>query len=179
MFWFGRGNYHDATMEALSNHGDGVAFIDSESEAKRVLVENFGANLFTVARDVKIQVEFNPAHVKSYRLIGYENRALADADFNNDKKDAGDVGAGHAVTAIYELIPNESSQPISVDPLKYQAPMDKTELLHELLTLKIRYKKPGTTKSELLESSDRSPVADRVDIIIASFAVAVAQFARC
>ncbi len=120
---FGTGNLKDSTMEKLADKGNGnYAYIDSLTEGRKVLVEQMGATLFTIAKDVKIQVEFNPARVAGYRLIGYENRLLAKEDFNDDKKDAGEIGAGHTVTALYEIIP--AGQPLpdrpSVDPLKYQ-----------------------------------------------------------
>src|SRR5205823_8103472 len=119
---YGMGNVKDSTMVKLADAGNGnCAYIDSLDEAQKVLVEQAGGTLVTVAKDVKLQVEFNPRVVGAYRLIGYENRLLQDQDFNDDKKDAGDMGAGHSVTALYELIP--SGQPTttpSVDPLKYQ-----------------------------------------------------------
>src|SRR6185369_13803714 len=103
---FGEGNYNEAMMEQVADHGNGnYAYIDSALEAQKVLSEQMSSTLFTIAKDVKIQVEFNPAHVSQYRLIGYENRALREQDFNNDRVDAGDIGAGHQVTAIYEIVP--------------------------------------------------------------------------
>ena len=122
---YGMGNYKDSKMEKLADKGNGNhAYIDNEIEAKKVLVNEFGGTLFTIAKDVKLQIEFNPAKVQAYRLIGYENRMLNKEDFNNDKKDAGELGSGHTVTAIYEIIPvgvnDEFSQ--KVDPLKYQKP---------------------------------------------------------
>ena len=103
---FGTGNLKDSTLEKLADKGNGnYAYIDSPSEGRKVLVEQMGATLFTIAKDVKVQVEFNPAHVAGYRLMGYENRLLAREDFNDDKKDAGEIGAGHAVTALYEIVP--------------------------------------------------------------------------
>jgi len=127
---FGTGNLKDSTMEKLADKGNGnYAYIDSFTEGRKVLVEQMGSTLFTIAKDVKIQVEFNPARVVGYRLIGYENRLLAKEDFNNDKKDAGEIGAGHTVTALYEIIP--AGQPLpdqpSVDPLKYQTPEPTAE----------------------------------------------------
>lgn len=153
---FGMGNYKDSKMEILADKGNGnYAYIDNMTEAKKVLVNEFGGTLFTIAKDVKIQVEFNPVQVQSYRLIGYENRLLKDEDFNNDKKDAGELGAGHTVTALYEIIPvgvKSEFQPI--DDLKYQ---EKTQLSNaansdELLTVKLRYKSPRGSKSKLIES---------------------------
>jgi Ca-activated chloride channel family protein len=154
---FGTGNLNDSTMELLANKGNGsYAYIDSISEGRKVLVEQMGSTLFTIAKDVKIQVEFNPARVAGYRLIGYENRLLAKEDFNDDKKDAGEIGAGHTVTALYEIIP--AGQPIpnspSVDSLKYQHPeqdADAASTSNELLTVKLRYKAPDGDKSKLME----------------------------
>ena len=152
---FGTGNLNDSTMELLANKGNGnYAYIDSISEGRKVLVEQMGSTLFTIAKDVKIQVEFNPARVAGYRLIGYENRLLAKEDFNDDEKDAGEIGAGHSVTALYEIMP--AGQPIpgspSVDPLKYQRPeQDSSATSDELLTVKLRYKKPDGDKSKLIE----------------------------
>jgi Ca-activated chloride channel family protein len=140
---FGMGNLHDDTMELLADRGNGnYSYIDSLLEAKKVLIKERAGTLFTLAEDVKIQVEFNPAAIGAYRLIGYENRALQDEDFNNDKKDAGEIGAGHRVTALYEIIPAGSKTLPSVDPLKYQttpSPIKKS-LPGELLTVKLRYK---------------------------------------
>ena len=120
---YGMGNYKDNKMQKLADKGNGNhAYIDSEKEAKKVLVHEFGGTLFTIAKDVKIQVEFNPAKVQSYRLIGYENRMLQKEDFNDDKKDAGELGAGHTVTALYEIIPVGAAgdELDSVDKLRYQ-----------------------------------------------------------
>ena len=119
---FGSGNVKDSTMELLADKGNGnYAYIDSVREARKVLVEEAGATLVTIAKDVKIQVEFNPAEVASYRLVGYENRALKNRDFNDDTKDAGEIGAGHTVTAMYEVIPNRGQQVNGeVDELRYQ-----------------------------------------------------------
>ena len=152
---FGTGNYKDAKMEMLADKGNGnYAYIDNILEAKKVLVSEMGGTLFTIAKDVKLQLEFNPAHVKGYRLIGYENRMLAAQDFNDDKKDAGELGAGHTVTALYEIIPPEASTKIaSVDELKYQTKKsDKPSASNsELLTVKFRYKNPDEETSKLLE----------------------------
>ncbi|EMI29107.1 VWA domain-containing protein [Rhodopirellula europaea] len=155
---FGMGNHNDAMMERISNSGAGnYAFVDTVSEAKKVLADQVTGTLFTVAKDVKIQVEFNPAVVSAYRLIGYENRILAKEDFNDDKKDAGEIGAGHRVTALYEIAPvgklPDSISP-DVDPLKYQ-PTDDADLsskrpTNEILTLKIRHKPPQGDVSEKL-----------------------------
>jgi len=148
---FGRGNLKDSTMEKIANRGNGNYFyLDSPKEGEKVLVEEVGATLVTIAKDVKAQIEFNPAKVESYRLIGYENRMLKARDFNDDKKDAGEVGVGHTVTALYQIVPAGSGE---VDPLKYGA--EKAQLKKnknpELLTLKLRYKEPEGTKSKLFE----------------------------
>ena len=163
---FGMGNLKDSRLEQLADHGNGnYAYIDSIREARKVLVEEAGGTLIAIAKDVKIQVEFNPAEVSSYRLIGYENRALRDEDFNDDTKDAGEIGAGHTVTALYEIVPAGVAYPSpSVDPLKYQQPKDErprrshsgTRLTDaadsgELLTVKIRWKDPDGNKSRLQE----------------------------
>ncbi len=152
---FGMGNYKDDTLELLADRGNGnYAYIDNLREARKVLVEEIGGTLVTIAKDVKIQVEFNPAEVGAYRLIGYENRMLRKEDFNDDRKDAGEIGAGHRVTALYEIVPpGMHSSATAVDPLKYQTPpviADKAAG-GEVLTLKIRYKEPDGRKSRLLE----------------------------
>src|SRR5690606_4885177 len=151
---FGMGNYKDSKMEILADKGNGnYAYIDNIQEAQKVLVSEFGGTLFTIAKDVKLQVEFNPAKVTAYRLIGYENRLLRDEDFNDDRKDAGDLGSGHTVTALYEIIPVGSDSKFSpVDDLKYQ----KTQLTSEakrspeLMTIKFRYKDPDGGPSKLI-----------------------------
>lgn len=146
---FGRGNYRASTMSDLAEKGNGNhAYIDSILEAQKVLVSEMGGTLFTIAKDVKIQVEFNPAKVGQYRLIGYQSRILAARDFNDDKKDAGELGAGHSVTALYELIPPGGESKGSVDALKYQKSAPKAS--DEWLTVKLRYKKPDGDKSVLL-----------------------------
>mgnify|MGYP002624107259 CR=1 FL=1 len=152
---FGTGNLQDAKMEQIADHGNGnFAYIDGELEAKKVLVDEMGGTLVTIAKDVKIQVEFNPARVAAYRLIGYENRLLAAEDFNDDTKDAGELGAGHSVTALYEVVPVgvESSAVIrDVDPLRYQR-NDEPEVLdnEEMLFVKLRYKQPDGDTSQLV-----------------------------
>lgn len=148
---FGTGNYQDAKMKKLADNGNGnYAYIDSLLEAKKVLMTELGSTLFTVAKDVKIQIEFNPAQVESYRLVGYESRLLKAQDFNNDKKDAGEMGAGHRVTAFYELVPSgKASVAASVDPLKYQKKVAVESA--DILTLKLRYKLPDAKKSTLVE----------------------------
>jgi Ca-activated chloride channel family protein len=153
---FGTGNLKDSKMEKLADHGNGnYAYIDNIMEAKKVLVEEMGGTLVTLAKDVKLQLEFNPEYVKAYRLIGYENRMLNEEDFNNDEKDAGDLGAGQTVTAIYEIIPTGSDETIpSVDSLKYQQIKPKKvtgKTNNELLTIKLRYKTPTGLKSSLME----------------------------
>ena len=147
---FGTGNIKDNRMEALADHGNGnYSYIDSELEAKKVLVEEMSGTLYTVAKDVKIQVEFNPANISGYRLIGYENRALADEDFADDTKDAGEIGAGHTVTALYEIVPNDSGTSIPEAELKYQQ-NTVTGNKNELLTVSLRYKQPDGDTSKLL-----------------------------
>jgi len=173
---FGRGNYDDATMQALAQNGNGTAaYIDTLSEAQKVLVEEASGALFPIAGDVKIQVEFNPAQVSEYRLIGYETRALNREDFNNDAVDAGEIGAGHTVTAIYEITP-KGSPAERLGDLRY-AQADETEVSpsRELAFLKLRYKRPGEDRSTLIET----PILpDRRDIAPAEtqFAAAVAGF---
>ncbi len=179
---FGTGNLKDSTMETLADKGNGnYAYIDSISEGRKVLVEQMGSTLFTIAKDVKIQVEFNPSRVAGYRLIGYENRLLAKEDFNNDKIDAGEIGAGHTVTALYEIIPTGKSvhgSP-SVDPLKYQQPEKKrVAASNEILTVKVRYKAPDGEKSSLLEiplAAVEIPSPDKASEDF-RFATAVAAF---
>lgn len=155
---FGMGNYKDNRMQVLAEKGNGNhAYIDNLTEAKKVLVNEFGGTLFTVAKDVKIQVEFNPAKVQAYRLIGYESRLLEAKDFNDDTKDAGEMGAGHSVTALYEIIPVgiKSNFAPNIDPLKYQKTgKDEKQTLTdspELLTVKLRYKQPNSHKSSKME----------------------------
>ncbi len=152
---FGMGNYKDDRLEIIANKGNGnYAYIDNIQEARKVMVSEFAGTLFTIAKDVKLQIEFNPERVKAYRLIGYENRRLNDEDFNNDAKDAGEMGSGHSVTALYEIIPAGSDENIpGVDPLKYQAvPSRSTPNLNaELLTIKARYKDPEGEKSVMFD----------------------------
>ena len=150
----GTDNLKDAKMKQLADHGNGnYYYLDDILEAKRVFVHQMGGTLYTVAKDVKLQIEFNPARVEAYRLIGYESRMLQAQDFNNDKKDAGELGAGHTVTALYEIVPTgvPAGTP-SVDPLKYQKsrPADEAAASDELLTVKFRYKDPAGTTSKLL-----------------------------
>ncbi|HEV3343329.1 MAG TPA: VWA domain-containing protein [Pirellulales bacterium] len=153
---FGAGNLKDSTMEKLADRGNGnYAYIDTPNEARKVLVEQLGGTLVTIAKDVKLQIEFNPRKLAAYRLIGYENRLLRAEDFNDDKKDAGEIGAGHTVTAVYELVPAGAEVSTSkVDELKYQRTGAHGEgaFNDELLTLKLRYKEPDGDKSKLIES---------------------------
>lgn len=150
---FGMGNYKDNKMQQLADKGNGNHnYIDNLNEAKKVFVNEFGGTLFTIAKDVKLQVEFNPAFVSAYRLIGYENRALANEDFNDDKKDAGELGSGHTVTALYEIIPAgvKDSLTGSVDELKYQSVRETQHNGTELMNIKLRYKAPGDNTSKLI-----------------------------
>ncbi|MDR2661485.1 MAG: VWA domain-containing protein [Treponema sp.] len=153
---FGMGNYHDGTLKQLASRGNGnYGYIDTIEEARKMLGDQLGGTLVTIAQDVKIQVEFNPATVGAYRLLGYENRILRAEEFNDDAVDAGDIGSGHTVTAFYELIPpgEEAAALPSVDPLKYSGPRDiapSGAYADELLTVKVRYKLPGGTESRLL-----------------------------
>jgi Ca-activated chloride channel family protein len=192
---FGMGNYKDATLEELADKGNGAhAYIDSPREARKVLAEQVNGTLATIAKDVKVQVEFNPAKVQAYRLIGYENRLLKKEDFNNDKIDAGDIGAGHTVTALYEVVPAgvEWKPEATVDELKYRRPETgdrkvqkessplsgvANPVSQELLTVKLRYKAPDGATSRLLEF----PLTDRGEAFAAAssdfkFAAAVAGF---
>ena len=153
---FGAGNLKDATMEKLADRGNGnYGYIDNLNEARKVLVEQAGGTLVTIAKDVKLQLEFNPSKVAAYRLVGYENRLLRNEDFNDDAKDAGEIGAGHTVTAFYELVPAGGESPAAaVDPLKYQKTVEPAEAAasDEALTLKLRYKEPVGVESKLLTS---------------------------
>lgn len=182
---YGMGNYKDNKMQKIADKGNGNhAYIDGLSEAKKVLVNEFGGTLFTIAKDVKLQVEFNPAKVQGYRLIGYENRMLAKEDFNDDKKDAGELGSGHTVTALYEVIPAgvKTEWLKNVDDLKYQKnnPSQnekKPESTNEILTVKFRYKAPDGDVSKLIEHA-----VEDIQISLAKtsdnfrFAAAVAEF---
>jgi Ca-activated chloride channel homolog len=196
---FGRGNLQDHKMEALADHGNGnYAYIDSPLEAQKVLVREAGATLVTAAKDVKVQIEFNPAHVSSYRLVGYENRMLRDRDFNDDRKDAGDMGAGHTVTALYEIVPAGARSRLGdVDPLRYEKKRrsrgerghrtttrvrrghDDTGRSHgsELATFKVRYKHPDGNRSRLIEArikNQPTPMSRTSDRF--RFSAAVATF---
>jgi Ca-activated chloride channel family protein len=178
---FGEANLQDAKLEKIADHGNGhYAYIDDIFEARKVLVNELGATLFTIAKDVKIQVEFNPAKVESYRLIGYENRVLAKRDFEDDKKDAGEIGAGHSVTALYEIVPangevvaaaeqKNTYTLVSIDPAAYDT--------EELLTVRFRYKAPDEDESRLIEQAlvDRDAPFDGASVDF-RFAAAVAEF---
>jgi Ca-activated chloride channel family protein len=165
---FGMGNYKDDKMEIIADKGNGnYAYIDNIQEARKVFITEFGGTLYTIAKDVKFQMEFNPARVKGYRLVGYENRLLNDEDFNDDKKDAGEMGAGHTVTALYEIIPAGSDESLkSIDPLKYQSNRGEEKSVEpvkadphaELMTVKLRYKQPDGNTSTKVEI----PVKGRV-----------------
>lgn len=182
---YGMGNYQDAKMQQLADKGNGNhAYIDGINEAKKVLVKEFGGTLFTIAKDVKLQIEFNPAQVKGYRLIGYENRLLAKEDFNNDKKDAGEMGSGHTVTALYEIIPagEAGAELDSVDQLRYQ-PVEKikkkerTAFTGEMMNIKLRYKQPEGGASQLMEKPvSGEPLAFEQASENLRFAAAVAAF---
>jgi len=178
---FGMGNYKDGRLELLTARGNGnYAYIDRLAEARKVLVEQMDGTLVTIAKDVKIQVEFNPVEVGAYRLIGYENRMLRKEDFNDDRKDAGEIGAGHTVTALYEIVPPDgTTMTPEVDPLKYQAPATQSDAAEggELLTVNLRYKEPDEHSSRHLTVS----VTDADDSLAAAspdfkFAAAVAEF---
>ncbi len=177
----GTGNLKDSTMEKLADKGNGnYAYLDSLHEARKVLVKEAGSTLVTIAKDVKIQVEFNPKNVNGYRLIGYENRMLANQDFNDDKKDAGEIGAGHSVTAIYEIVP-AGVEIENVDPLKYAAPAaaqakppaGNPAYANELVTVKLRYKAPDGDTSRLISTV----ILDRMQPLTANlgFASSVAE----
>jgi len=175
---FGMGNYKDDKMKIIADKGNGnYAYIDNLQEAKKVLVNEFGGTLFTIAKDVKFQLEFNPATVVKYRLIGYENRLLNEEDFKDDKKDAGEMGAGHTVTALYEIVPVNKHK--SNLPLKYQKRLLSDEALgsNDLITLKLRYKDPDGYQSKLVEQVvkntplDASKTSDNF-----RFSAAVAEF---
>jgi Ca-activated chloride channel homolog len=180
---YGMGNYQDAKMQKLADKGNGNhAYIDNLKEANKVLVKEAGGTLYTIAKDVKLQVEFNPIKVQGYRLIGYENRMLAKEDFNDDTKDAGEMGSGHTVTALYEIIPMgvKAEELKSVDELRYQQPNEsfsENSFGDELMFVKLRYKKPDGEESKLVEY----PLPDKIISINTTsdnfrFAAAVAQF---
>ncbi|MBW4521220.1 MAG: VWA domain-containing protein [Scytolyngbya sp. HA4215-MV1] len=179
---FGTGNTKDSKMELLADKGNGnYAYIDTLLEAKKVLVKDLRATLFTIAKDVKIQVEFNPAKVQAYRLLGYENRLLRDQDFNDDTKDAGEIGSGHTVTALYEIIPTGMTSDVKlpdVDPLKYQATQPGTASSEdELMQVKLRYKYPKDATSQLITQTvrDRDVSADSASSNL-KFSSAIAMY---
>jgi Ca-activated chloride channel family protein len=188
----GSGNLKDATMELLADKGNGhYAYLDSLQEARRVLVREGGATLETVAKDVKLQVEFNPTEIAAYRLIGYENRMLAARDFNDDTKDAGEMGAGHTVTALYELVPANVALPKplragrgpSVDPLRYQSAPQPTRPARsgEVLTVKVRYKQPDAQVSQLIEQplrAGRAPTHLPLAAVVAEFGLLLRDRAK-
>ena len=186
---FGMGNYKDSTLERLADQGNGnYAYIDNVAEARKVLVEEMSGTLITVAKDVKIQVDFNPARVEAYRLIGYENRILRTQDFNNDAKDAGDMGAGHTVTALFEVVPKGGEVPgPSIDPSIYTQPRgavaaeaarpNAASNSNEMLTLRVRYKQPDSDTSTRMDV----PLVDRGTTFARAstdfrFAAGVAEF---
>ena len=180
VFGFGGGNYNDLLMQRLAQNGNGVAtYIDTLNEARRVLRDEMASNMFSIANDVKIQVEFNPNRVAEYRLIGYETRMLRREDFNNDQIDAGEIGAGHSVTAIYEITPVGGRT--FTEPLRYQREATPTSTAGELAFLRIRYKLPGEDNSRLIERPITD--SDRVANIAAApeharFATAVAGYGQ-
>ncbi|MFA6085758.1 von Willebrand factor type A domain-containing protein [Mucilaginibacter sp.] len=180
---YGMGNYKDSKMETLADKGNGnYAYIDNITEARKTFVNEFGGTLFTVAKDVKLQIEFNPAKVQAYRLLGYENRMLNKEDFNNDKKDAGDMGSGHTVTAFYEIVPAgiKDDYMVSVDALKYQKNDSKpvaTSGSAEMMTIKFRYKEPVSSKSKLSQVTVMDTPKDfNATTADFKFASAVAEF---
>lgn len=178
---FGMGNLKDSKMETLADKGNGnYAYIDNITEARKALVTEFGGTLFTIAKDVKLQIEFNPAKVQAYRLLGYEDRMLNKEDFNNDKKDAGDMGSGHTVTALYEIVPAgiKDDYSMSVDPLKYQKPEPPVaKASDEMLTVKFRYKENDSSASKMsfvtVKDEPKNLSATSADF---RFAAAVAEF---
>ena len=178
---FGMGNYKDSKMETLADKGNGnYAYIDNILEAKKVLVTEMGGTLFTIAKDVKLQLEFNPNKVESYKLIGYENRLLNSEDFNDDTKDAGELGAGHTVTALYEIVLKGDGTAPSIDPLRYQNLTElvpKTAPSNELLTVKFRYKKPTEDISKLIVNhlTDKSVALAKTSDNF-RFSAAIAEF---
>jgi Ca-activated chloride channel family protein len=184
---FGMGNIKDSTLEKLADQGNGnYAYIDNLAEARKVLVEEMSGTLITVAKDVKIQVDFNPGKVEAYRLIGYENRVLRTEDFNNDAKDAGDMGAGHTVTALFEVVPKGGVIPgPSIDPSKYTQPVaaaaanraDAASSSNEMLNLRVRYKEPDSDTSKRMDVPlvDRGTAFNRATADF-RFAASVAQF---
>lgn len=184
IFGFGYGNLKDGKLEQLANKGNGsYGYINNLMEAKKYLVEEFGSSFYTVAKDVKIQVEFNPNLVKEYRLIGYENRKLNDEDFNNDKIDAGEIGSGHTVTAVYEIIPQGSKTNTDIDPKRYtESPKLKNN--NEWMFVKVRYKKPDSYESKKIEhavlqpESTWQPIKNSIDFQFCSAVIAYGMHLR-
>jgi Ca-activated chloride channel family protein len=178
---YGMGNYKDNKMQQLADKGNGNhSYIDNINEAKKVLISEFGSTLFTIAKDVKIQIEFNPSKVQAYRLIGYENRVMAVEDFNDDQKDAGELGSGHTVTALYEIIPVGVKDTFikDIDPLKYQKNQkDIVDGGNEMLTIKLRYKTPEGEVSKLIT---QTVIDNQITLASTSdnfrFSAAVAEF---
>ena len=183
---YGMGNYKDSKLQTLSQKGNGNhAYIDNLQEANKVLVNEFGGTMFTVAKDVKLQVEFNPANVNAYRLVGYESRMLNKEDFNDDTKDAGELGAGHTVTALYEIIPAGVENTFGgVDKLKYQQSKEKktefepANFSKELLTVKLRYKNPNEDTSKKIEVPVMLNDFSRTTSEDMKFAMSVAMFGQ-
>lgn len=182
---YGMGNYKDDKLQTLAQKGNGNhAYVDNLQEANKVLVNEFGSTMYAVAKDVKLQVEFNPVFVNAYRLIGYETRLLDDEDFNDDTKDAGELGAGHTVTALYEVVPTGVEAPIGkVDKLKYQKKKDKASVSEftnskEMLTVKLRYKKPNEEVSKKLEIPVVVPTTNVAMSSDLNFVMAVAMFGQ-
>lgn len=177
---FGMGNYKDAKMEKLADKGNGnYAYIDSLLEANKVLVTDIRKTLFTIAKDVKIQVEFNPAHVESYRLVGYENRLMKKEDFEDDTKDAGEIGSGHTVTAFYEIVPAGAGETPAARELKYQTTRVSQDAREsrEIMTVKVRYKKPdGATSALVTRAVDASPLDSDKTSDNFRFAASVVEF---
>lgn len=175
---FGMGNLKDDKMESIADKGNGnYAYIDNIQEARKVFITEFGGTMYTIAKDVKFQLEFNPKQVQSYRLVGYENRLLNDEDFNNDTKDAGEMGAGHTVTALYEIVPADgmTKAPL-IDPLKYQSSKPISgEISKELLNIKLRYKNPDGRNSKLMELAVQSKLQKNTSDNF-RFSAAVASF---
>ncbi|HEY8939196.1 MAG TPA: YfbK domain-containing protein, partial [Cellvibrio sp.] len=177
---FGQGNYQDAMMQTLAQNGNGTAaYIDTLSEAQKVLVNEATSTLFPIAKDVKIQVEFNPATVAEYRLIGYETRALNREDFNNDKVDAGEIGSGHKVTAIYEITPANAENKL-LEPSRYQSQAATNGKSNELAFLRVRYKLPHENQSKLIETAITKNTKENNSTYQqeANFSIAVAGFAQ-
>lgn len=175
---FGMGNYKDDKMEIIANKGNGnYSYIDNLLEARKVLVSEFGGTMFTIAKDVKFQLEFNPAHVSKYRLIGYENRLLNEEDFDDDQKDAGDIGAGHSVTALYEIVSSKNKR--NRNRLTYQKSKLTKKAIesNDLITLQLRYKNPNKNKSNLVDKVVKNSPIDLVDTSeIFRFSASVAEF---